>query len=364
MYKVSLLSDPKIKSGLWSVFVTALLICGAYFVGSAVLTKDFTEISLGWEMNYTRNNTQSDKCKKQCRHVGSEALPEGIVVQTSNLEMRPLWGPVEKNNNSKPSANLLAIAVGIKQKEIVNRIVEKFLVNGFVVMLFHYDGVVDEWRDLGWSSRVIHVSALDQTKWWFAKRFLHPDIAAEYDYIFLWDEDLGVENFDPERYLSIVKDEGLEISQPALDPGKSEVHHQLTARRRNSKVHRRFYKFKGSGRCDNNSTSPPCIGWVEMMAPVFSRAAWRCAWYMVQGDRTKTVGVVDSEYIVHLGVPTLGVSDGDKEPSGVRRANNRTEVRRQSFIEMQIFKIRWNDAVENDKCWVDPYQKSVEQKSH
>ncbi|KAE9445011.1 hypothetical protein C3L33_23090, partial [Rhododendron williamsianum] len=163
-------------------------------------------------MNYTRNNTQSDKCKVShflkgsllsatygLRHVGSEALPEGIVVQTSNLEMRPLWGPVEKNNNSKPSANLLAIAVGIKQKEIVNRIVEKFLVNGFVVMLFHYDGVVDEWCDLGWSSRVIHVSALDQTKWWFAKRFLHPDIAAEYDYIFLWDEDLGVENFDPER---------------------------------------------------------------------------------------------------------------------------------------------------------------------
>lgn len=31
-----------------------------------------------------------------------------------------------------------------------------------------------------------------------------------------------------------------------------------------------------------------------------------------QGDRTKTVGVVDSEYIVHLGVPTLGVSDGNE----------------------------------------------------
>ena len=30
-----------------------------------------------------------------------------------------------------------------------------------------------------------------------------------------------------------------------------------------------------------------------------------------QSDRTKNVGVVDSEYIVHLGLPTLGVSDGD-----------------------------------------------------
>lgn len=36
---------------------------------------------------------------------------------------------------------------------------------------------------------------------WFAKRFLHPDIVAEYSYIFLWDEDLGVENFNPQRYL-------------------------------------------------------------------------------------------------------------------------------------------------------------------
>lgn len=35
---------------------------------------------------------------------------------------------------------------------------------------------------------------------WFAKRFLHPDIVAEYSYIFLWDEDLGVDNFNPKRY--------------------------------------------------------------------------------------------------------------------------------------------------------------------
>uniref|UniRef100_M1CBQ4 Uncharacterized protein n=1 Tax=Solanum tuberosum TaxID=4113 RepID=M1CBQ4_SOLTU len=60
------------------------------------------------------------------------------------------------------------------------------------------------------------------------------------------------------------------------------------------------------------------------MAPVFSKAAWRCAWYMVQndlihawgldmklgycaqGDRTKKVGVVDAEYITHLAVPSLG----------------------------------------------------------
>uniref|UniRef100_A0A5B7AVP1 Uncharacterized protein n=1 Tax=Davidia involucrata TaxID=16924 RepID=A0A5B7AVP1_DAVIN len=414
---VSLLSDPKSRSCFCSFFFTALLICGAYFIGSAFLAKDYREILPRWDMNDNRQNTQSDdcqisprqkmndtrhntqssKCKNQCRPFGSEALPEGIVAKTSNLEMRPLWGSVADNKKSNPSVNLLAIAVGIKQKEIVNKIVEKFPANDFVVMLFHYDGIVDEWSDLGWSGRVVHVSAMNQTKWWFAKRFLHPDIVAEYDYIFLWDEDIGVENFHAVRYLSVVKDEGLEISQPALDPAKSEVHHQITARRRKSRVHRRFYKLKGSGRCDDDSTAPPCIGWVEMMAPAFSRAAWRCAWYMIQndlihawgldmqlgycaqGDRTKNVGVVDSEYIVHLGLPTLGVSDKNKlsdearghvsqttdasESFVLHRVVNRTAVRRQSFIEMQIFRNRWNNAVKEDKCWVDPYQQPTEQKN-
>ncbi|KAL4374280.1 hypothetical protein AHAS_Ahas05G0166000 [Arachis hypogaea] len=65
-------------------------------------------------------------------------------------------------------------------------------------------------------------------------------------------------------YISIIKSEGLEISQPALDPQLSE---------------RRTYKIGG---CDLSSTTPPCTRWIEMMAPVFSRAAWHCVWYMIQ----------------------------------------------------------------------------------
>ena len=41
----------------------------------------------------------------------------------------------------------------------------QFLSNGFVVMLFHYDGVVDEWKDFAWCDQVIHVAAINQTKW-------------------------------------------------------------------------------------------------------------------------------------------------------------------------------------------------------
>lgn len=37
---------------------------------------------------------------------------------------------------------------------------------------------------------------------WYAKRFLHPDIVAPYEYIFIWDEDLGVEHFNAEEWAS------------------------------------------------------------------------------------------------------------------------------------------------------------------
>ncbi|KAH6769540.1 lysine ketoglutarate reductase trans-splicing-like protein [Perilla frutescens var. frutescens] len=296
-------------------------------------------------------------CKHQRRLPGSETLPKGIVAKTSNLERRPLWGSPKKTNTSK---SLFAVAVGIKQKKNVDKMVQKFIGSDFVVMLFHYDGIVDEWKDFNWSSSTIHVSADNQTKWWFAKRFLHPDIVAEYNYIFLWDEDLGVENFHPARYLSIVKDEGLEISQPALDIEKSKVHHLITARSGRSKVHRRAYKHDAKGiQCDDNSSGPPCTGWIEVMAPVFSNAAWRCVWYMIQndlihawgldmrlgycvkGERTRKIGVVDSEYVVHYGLPTLGEPD--------------KQVRRQSYNEYKVFRRRWKKAAESDECWGDPY---------
>ncbi|XP_072969979.1 uncharacterized protein [Typha angustifolia] len=319
-------------------------------------------------------------CKNQCKPLGSELLPKGIVSQTSNLEMQPLWGSPERTDKANPSKSLLAIPVGIKQKEVVDKIVSKFPLTEFTIMLFHYDGAVDEWRDLEWANSALHISAINQTKWWFAKRFLHPDIVAEYDYIFLWDEDLGVENFHPAKYLSIVKREGLEISQPALDTEKSQIHHGITARWKKGEVHRRFYKSNGGGRCNENSTAPPCTGWVEMMAPVFSKSSWRCVWHMIQndliygwgmdykfgycaqGDRSLNVGVVDSEYIVHKGIPSLGGLNESKaqhgspvSKDGDRFAVRMTKVRQRSFAEWKIFDKRWQNAAADDKCWTDRY---------
>ncbi|MCL7028082.1 hypothetical protein MKW94_025950 [Papaver nudicaule] len=294
-------------------------------------------------------------------------LPRGIVASTSDFELKQLW---ERDPNFQRSSvrytALLAVPVGLKQKKNVDLLVKKVLVETELE-----NGRVNEWNDLDWSSKAVHILAHNQTKWWFAKRFLHPDVVSSYDYVFLWDEDLGVENFHPGRYLQIMMSEGLEITQPALDPDLSEVHHRITVRRKARRFHRRVYFSGGSKNCSAKSTEPPCTGWVEGMAPVFSRAAWSCVWHLIQndlvhgwgldmklgycaqGDRTKKVGVIDSEYIVHQGIQTLGASPPIKTPS--RFLDLRTHIRRQSAAELQEFRKRWDRAVSEDKEWTDPF---------
>lgn len=381
------------RCGLLPVVV---FICLAFAIGSPYIVDYKQRLLSAWRPTDSIQKRWSGVCKDQCRPLGTENLPKGIICETSNLELQPMWGSshaTEEKGTEREPRSLLAIAVGIKQKKVVNLIVQKFFASNFTIMLFHYDGAVDEWRDLEWSGSALHVSAINQTKWWFAKRFLHPDIVAEYDYIFLWDEDLGVEHFHPRRYITIIEREKLQISQPALDTAKSLVHHQITARGRKGDVHRRIYKYSGGGRCYENSTAPPCTGWVEMMAPVFSRAAWRCVWHMIQndlihawgldkklgycaqGDRTKHVGVVDREYIVHLAIPTLGSVAGHKAslesprhdsqsetpnlgiaaPPALTIFNDRSAIRMRSFTESEIFKHRWQEAAAADKFWTDPY---------
>ncbi|GAA0159208.1 hypothetical protein LIER_16039 [Lithospermum erythrorhizon] len=228
------------KSFLCSGLPCAILLSAAFFVASVLVVIDHKQRFPEWQVIdiiRTINSSSNKICERKCKTDGSEALPRGIVVRTTNLETQTLWEHVD-DKKRKPLKNLLAIAVGLKQKQNVNQIINKFPSTKFAIMLFHYDGNVDGWSDLEWSTRAIHISAINQTKWWFAKRFLHPDIIADYAYIFLWDEDLGVEHFHVDRYLSIVKEEGLEISQPAVDADLSEVHHKITAREKNSTAHR------------------------------------------------------------------------------------------------------------------------------
>ncbi|KAJ0969103.1 hypothetical protein J5N97_021980 [Dioscorea zingiberensis] len=248
---------------------------------------------------------------------GAERLPPDIVVSGSDFYLRRLWGMPSEDLPMKQKY-LVTFTVGYDQKNNINAAVKKFSEN-FTIVLFHYDGRTSEWDEFEWSKRAIHISVRRQTKWWYAKRFLHPDIVAAYEYIFIWDEDLGVEHFNAEEYIKLVKKHGLEISQPGLEPNKG-LTWQMTKRRGDREVHKETEERPGW--CSDPHL-PPCAAFVEIMAPVFSRDAWRCVWHMIQNDLVhgwgldfalrkcvepahEKIGVVDSQWIVHQVVPSLG----------------------------------------------------------
>ncbi|XP_031260115.1 uncharacterized protein LOC116118286 isoform X2 [Pistacia vera] len=248
---------------------------------------------------------------------GAERLPPGIIESESDLFLRRLWGLPSEDLTITPKY-LVTFTVGYNQKKNIDAAIKKFSEN-FTILLFHYDGRTSEWEEFEWSKRAIHVSARKQSKWWYAKRFLHPDIVAPYDYIFIWDEDLGLDHFNAEEYLKLVRKYGLEISQPGLEPNGG-LTWEMTKKRDNSEVHKDAKERNGW--CGDPHL-PPCAAFVEIMATVFSRDAWRCVWHMVQNDLVhgwgldfalrkcvepahEKIGVIDAQWIVHQGVPTLG----------------------------------------------------------
>ncbi|KAL6547411.1 hypothetical protein OROMI_023132 [Orobanche minor] len=290
---------------------------------------------------------------------GAERLPPGIVASESDFYLRRLWGKPEDDLSINPKY-LVTFSVGYNQRDNIDKVVKKFSDN-FTILLFHYDGRTTEWDDFEWSKRAIHVSARKQTKWWYAKRFLHPDIVAPYDYIFIWDEDLGIEHFDAEEYIKLVKKYGLEISQPGLDDTMNTTW-TITKRRVDVDVHKELTDKRDW--C-SDSHLPPCAAFIEIMAPVYSRDAWRCVWHMIQNDLVhgwgldfafhrcvepahEKIGVVDAQWIVHQYVPSLGgqgQGDNGRPPwQGVRE---------RCLREWDMFKVRMSNA---DKYYYDSVQ--------
>ncbi|KAL6842458.1 hypothetical protein ACP4OV_027693 [Aristida adscensionis] len=327
-------------------------------------------------------NPTSEKIAPPPMPIAAERLPPKIIVGESDLHPRRLWGnprdvppsdphivpfildlnhtelrslPLQSDSMDTRTRNyLLVLTIGYKEKVNVNATVHKFSDN-FDVLLFHYDGRTTEWdAEFEWSKKAIHVSARGQTKWWFAKRFMHPSIVAPYEYIFLWDEDLGVEAFDAEEYIKIVRKHKVDISQPGLDTTKGpRPFFPITIRRNGSELH----KSTTRGNCVHKR---PCSGFVEIMAPVFSREAWACVWHMIQNDLVhghgldwnfwrcvdvaeEQIAVVDAQYVVHHAVVSLG-SPGNGTGTGGEEGS-RSQVLARQKSEFRTFGARLRDAV-------------------
>ncbi|CAO2206493.1 unnamed protein product [Urochloa humidicola] len=297
---------------------------------------------------HLQSKTTSEKVVATAKPKGAERLPPNVVVRESDLHLRRLWGHPREDTPTRKY--LLVLTDGYSDKVNVNSTIHKFSKN-FDLILFHYDGRTSEWDEFEWSKEAVHVSARKQAKWWYAKRFLHPSIVAPYEYIFIWDQDLGTEMFDAEEYIKIVKKHGLEISQPGMDITRGVKTYDINVRRNDTEIHR----STSLGKCSMDIHKRPCSAFVEVNAPVFTREAWSCVWHMIQSDLVhgwgldwnfwrcvdepeKQIGIVDAQYVAHHSGFTLG-NPGNETADGSRR-----KVRVRASSEFGMFKARLNNA--------------------
>jgi len=196
--------------------------------------------------------------------------PVRAFAQLTRIRPGPL------TNVGPSNKSLLAVAVGRDGMPAVEFLMTKFPPSHFDVILFHYDS--SNWNHFGWYSNVTAVRALGQSKFWFAKRFLGPDIVKGYRHIFLWDEDVVPSaSFSAADYVETLETYHIHFSQPAI---VMNAHYQNVLGRHSS----------GIGRW---------VNFVEIMAPVFSVDAWiHCVHRMIQPDLIWGWGLDQSWYRV------------------------------------------------------------------
>eukprot|EP00276_Gloeochaete_wittrockiana_P006765 CAMPEP_0184659320 /NCGR_PEP_ID=MMETSP0308-20130426/29140_1 /TAXON_ID=38269 /ORGANISM="Gloeochaete witrockiana, Strain SAG 46.84" /LENGTH=319 /DNA_ID=CAMNT_0027099045 /DNA_START=561 /DNA_END=1520 /DNA_ORIENTATION=+ len=170
--------------------------------------------------------------------------------------------------------SLVAIPVGNKSKANINTIVQKFGLENFTFVLFHYD--LSTWEEFPWYKDVISIRYPGNMKWFFMKRFIHPLVVLPYEYLILWDEDLSVDcdhcSFDPQGFLDIMRKYDIQIGQPSLSKGGSWLLPQL--------------------HFPNNPSEGRWTDVVECMVPVFRSDIWaECVWSLIGSDITSGWGI-------------------------------------------------------------------------
>jgi hypothetical protein len=195
---------------------------------------------------------------------------EGNLEPISN-HVSPRVPPLPK------MSGILAIPVGGKSKAAILPVLNHFYHAGCKIILFHYDDSV--WTDVPHYAEYVTVRALGQTKFWFAKRFLVPELLSNYEYLFLWDDDVGMDKmmWDPVQFMQTMRDYHIDVAQPALTQGIF-YHAHVTKLQSNPP-----------------ESKEPLVGrwtnFVEMMFPVYSVKAWTsCVWQTLPNDGVSYCG--------------------------------------------------------------------------
>ncbi|KAI9143632.1 hypothetical protein BKA69DRAFT_1173517 [Paraphysoderma sedebokerense] len=181
-------------------------------------------------------------------------------------------GSIPRNPPLSRKLALVAIPVGLKAKDNVAKLIKQInttdpLDNNpyFSFMFFHYDD--SSWQDFPNYDRIVSIRSLNQSKFWFAKRFLQPETVQNYDYIVLWDDDIALsDSFDLADLLKYLKKYHIHFAQPALTSGTSHNPQRNLVKHHENEEQGRFTNF------------------VEIMVPIVSTSAWSCAWRLIPYD--------------------------------------------------------------------------------
>jgi hypothetical protein len=179
------------------------------------------------------------------------------------LQDRPLApSRIEAPGDRRAPRCLYVSPVGGAARDLLPEVLERFLDAGAECLLLQYD---EAELPLPAGVRVIRERGF---KWQLALRHLNPDEISAYDFIFFWDDDIGVADFDPLRFVQIMRANRLDMAQPAIQSPHG-LSHSITRHRacpppRRDPDGERVHHVVGR-----------LTNFVEIMVPVFTREAWR-----------------------------------------------------------------------------------------
>ena len=211
---------------------------------------------------------------------------------------------------------LYASPVGKDGKPWLKKIIERFGFDQFDYIIFAYDNIPFD-EEIFQRCRIVHEEGL---RWYFLKKYITPSICSAYDYIFLWCDDIDIIDFDPYRFLEIMRTNNLQLAQPALTPD-SYFTFDITLQHKKYAVGR-------------------YVDFVEIMVPIFTHEALESFWNMIEPKINKWGWGYDSLARSACGYTNMGVIDCQPvkhiRPIGQKHSNIEREMDREYIMNKYV----------------------------
>ena len=187
---------------------------------------------------------------------------------------------------STGSKCLFVSPVGAGAEENIRKIVARFGHEQFDFLLLVYDDSSYA-QDCFSRCRVIRDK---QPLFHQLKTHLTPELCRRYEYVFVWMDDLDILEFDPQRFLQIVREHRIELAQPSLSQD-SVISHEIV-------VHR-------DGRIGRYTD------FIEQMAFVFEGRRWERFWKLIRKDENPWGWGYDELLYAHCGFRRMAIIDAE-----------------------------------------------------